>query len=174
MTTRRGTTNRNQRGGSRERRIRRAWLVNTYGDGLLVLCFFCRTALTVNTVSADRIRPGVLGGGYARPNIRPACVGCNSRTGGVLGNARRWGTIPVPAAVLTTTQRRRWIEVRCHPSGVRTYGGHQRRTIDRLAELGLVHVQRRWIAGRLALEVEPLGEGVSRPVALTLDLVVAG
>lgn len=157
--TRRGTTNRNRRGGSTTRRVRRAWLIDTYGDGLLVLCFFCRTKLTADTVSCDRIRPGVLGGGYVRKNIRPACVGCNSRAGGTLGAARRWGIVRVPVARLTEMQRRRWIEVRCHPSGQRVYDRRQTRPLDRLAELGLVHVERRWINNRLALVVEPLKTG---------------
>ncbi len=78
----RGTTNRNSRGSSEDRRRRRAWLVATFGDGVTVTCSFCPVVLTVDTVSADRIVPGCDGGTYARGNIRPACAPCQSRIGG--------------------------------------------------------------------------------------------
>lgn len=88
------TTNRNARGGSDQRRARRQWLVNTFGDGELVDCQLrahpdCWVAMSVNTVSPDRIVPGVLGGTYRRSNIRPACPTCQSSTGGRLGNQRK-------------------------------------------------------------------------------------
>lgn len=113
MTARRGTTNRNARGGSQERLRRRQWLVSTYradvdvvvlrnvgGSGRDVLipvdprrsefpdvepacrCYRCGALLTVQTVSADRIKPGCQGGTYARNNIRPACSTCQSVVGG--------------------------------------------------------------------------------------------
>lgn len=44
-------------------------------------CFRCGTLLTVDMVSADRIKPGCDGGTYRRENIRPACYRCNSVTG---------------------------------------------------------------------------------------------
>lgn len=47
-------------------------------------CYRCETLLTVNTVTVDRIIPGCHGGTYRRTNIRPACGGCNSVTGGSL------------------------------------------------------------------------------------------
>jgi hypothetical protein len=77
--TRRGTTNRNARGGSDDRRVRRLWLVETFGDGLTVACAFgCGRRLTVDTVTVDRYPvAGVDGGTYARGNIRPACAMCN-------------------------------------------------------------------------------------------------
>lgn len=117
--TYRGTTNRNDRGSSTTRRRRREWLVSTYRadvdavtspDGMIVLgewrgvgevvtpglivtpacrCYRCGELLTVDTVTADRIKPGCEGGTYARANIRPACGGCNSATGGALGAARK-------------------------------------------------------------------------------------
>lgn len=52
-------------------------------------CYRCGDLLTVETVTADRRKPGAEGGTYARPNIRPACSGCNSSTGGALGASRR-------------------------------------------------------------------------------------
>jgi hypothetical protein len=98
----RSTSNGCQRGSSKERRARRAWLVNTFGwrlpDGTgFVLCFRCEVPLLEHddpeapgqAVTADRINPGALGGRYTRDNIRPCCLPCNSSTGGSLGASRR-------------------------------------------------------------------------------------
>ncbi|QLF84023.1 HNH endonuclease [Gordonia phage Upyo] len=86
----RSTTNRNARGSSTSRRIRREWLVATFGDGTTVVCSTCPEILTVDTVTADRYPiPGVLGGTYRRGNIRPMCGRCNSSAGGKLGASRR-------------------------------------------------------------------------------------
>lgn len=52
-------------------------------------CYRCGTLLTVETVTVDRITPGVMGGTYRRNNIRPACAGCNSETGGALASRPR-------------------------------------------------------------------------------------
>lgn len=84
--TRRGTTNRNQRGGSDARRKRRQWLLDTFGDGVTALCSFgCGTVLDVDTVSPDRYPvTGADGGTYRRGNIRPACVPCQSKHGGAV------------------------------------------------------------------------------------------
>lgn len=101
---RRGTTNGNARGGSQERRRRREWLVDTWradvdlpdwhaaqhgatnvplGAGVPACrCYRCGALLTVETVSADRIKPGCQGGTYRRENIRPACLICQSVVGG--------------------------------------------------------------------------------------------
>ena len=106
--THRGTTNRNERGNSAARRARREWLVKTYranvdlqrsllGDRPVLhgegepACrrYRCGALLTVDTVTADRIKPGIEGGTYARANIRPACGHCNSSTGQALAIARR-------------------------------------------------------------------------------------
>lgn len=114
MTTHRGTTNRNDRGNTEDRRRRREWLVATYRadvDAVLVSgqllafprvkgishpdqqpacrCYRCGELLTEDTVTVDRIIPGCQGGTYRRSNIRPSCAGCNSETGAELGNARR-------------------------------------------------------------------------------------
>lgn len=110
----RGTSNGNARGNSRDRAARRHWLVTAwradvdYGrlvhipdDGGAVQtagyisvplgtgtpacrCYRCGTLLTEQTVTVDRIVPGCKGGRYVRGNIRPACAGCNSETGGGL------------------------------------------------------------------------------------------
>lgn len=100
----RGTTNRNVRGSSYTRRVRREWLVATYradvdveyyGDLVVKVvplgtgwpacrCYRCGQLLTVDTVTVDRIIPGCQGGTYRRNNIRPACLTCNSQTGAVV------------------------------------------------------------------------------------------
>lgn len=45
-------------------------------------CYRCGHLLTLETMTVDRIVPGCQGGTYRRTNIRPACSGCNSTTGG--------------------------------------------------------------------------------------------
>lgn len=54
-------------------------------------CYRCGDLLTFETMTVDRIVPGCKktakyprGGTYVRENIRPACMGCNSETGGGL------------------------------------------------------------------------------------------
>lgn len=94
MTVKRGTTNRNARGSSSDRRKRREWLVAEWGNGVTVLCCLgtaegCLRILTVDTVTADRIVPGCEGGRYVRENIQPACSRCNASEGGHLGAKRR-------------------------------------------------------------------------------------
>ncbi len=109
MTVQRGTSNSNKRGSSSARRKRRRDVVRRYRanvdllqglDGMVEVpvghgepacrCYRCGVLLTENTVSIDRIIPGCEGGKYTDPlNIRPACLTCNSSTGGALGAARR-------------------------------------------------------------------------------------
>lgn len=106
----RGTTNGNARGGTTTRRRRREWLVETYradvdvvsldfplpyplhttlGEGVSACrCYRCGVLLTAETVTVDRIVPGCQGGTYRRDNIRPACMGCNSKTGGSVRGRR--------------------------------------------------------------------------------------
>jgi hypothetical protein len=112
MTATRGTTNRNVRGNTVDRLRRRQYLVDTYradvdiveeaviygsrwiatgppGEGTPTCrCYRCGGLLTVDTVTVDRIVPGVKGGTYRRSNIRPACGPCNSETGGALAGKR--------------------------------------------------------------------------------------
>lgn len=86
----RGTSNSNSRGSSVSRRARRQYLVVTYASDLgpgICRCYRCGMGLTVDTVTVDRIIPGCKGGKYVRNNIRPACAGCNSVTGGALRSA---------------------------------------------------------------------------------------
>lgn len=100
---RRGTTNRNVRGNTRDRLARRRWLVRTFRANVDVMpigkyarrikanavgavpacrCYRCGRLLTEDVVTVDRIVPGCRGGTYRRNNIRPACASCNSETGG--------------------------------------------------------------------------------------------
>lgn len=66
-----------QRGNNEDRRRRRQWLLDTFGDGTTAPCFSCGTRLGSETLTVDRIVPGALGGRYTRDNIRPACHKCN-------------------------------------------------------------------------------------------------
>lgn len=110
LVTRRGTTNGNSRGGSDDRRARRAWIVLTYESNVpgYCRCYRCGVLLynpdalepsvfvgrigeiVINStvtvelaypLTIDRIVPGCRGGTYRRNNIRPACGTCNSETG---------------------------------------------------------------------------------------------
>lgn len=106
--TRRGTSNSNERGSSYSRRARRAFLVLCYASNVpgYCRCYRCgkllfnpdasntvneeflirygTQVLTAEPLTVDRIIPGCQGGTYRRNNIRPACGGCNSETGGAL------------------------------------------------------------------------------------------
>lgn len=85
----RGTTNRNDRGGAPERRVRKQWLLDTFGDGYTAPCTYCRIELDWGTLTVDRIVAGCLGGTYARSNIQPACITCNSVEGSALRDRRK-------------------------------------------------------------------------------------
>lgn len=81
---RRGTSNQNARGNSRDRAARRAYLLRVYASDIRgrCRCYRCGRLLTARTVTVDRIVPGCKGGRYVRSDIRPACARCNSETGG--------------------------------------------------------------------------------------------
>jgi len=78
---RRGTSNSNDRGSAEQRRRRKWWVLEWFGDGETAPCYSCGEMLTYDTLQIDRIVPGALGGTYAKGNIRPACGPCNIRTG---------------------------------------------------------------------------------------------
>ena len=63
-----------KRGNSTDRRRRREWMVSAAagfgGDGVKVPCVWCGCYLTVDSVEADRIKPG---GSYRRDNVQPSC-----------------------------------------------------------------------------------------------------
>lgn len=90
-TNARGTTNKNERGNTRDRAARRAYLIKTFASDVSPLwcrCYRCGVILNKNTVTVDRIVPGSKGGKYTRNNIRPSCSACASVTGGKLAALR--------------------------------------------------------------------------------------
>lgn len=89
MTRPRGTSNANQRGSSYSRRIRKQWLLDTFGDGVKAKCSHCPEVLDSETLTVDRIVPGIEGGTYRRDNIRPSCMKCASKQGGDMSCERR-------------------------------------------------------------------------------------
>lgn len=86
----RGTSNSNSRGSSEDRRRRKQFLLDKFGDGTVAKCYRCPEILNFLTVTVDRVVPGCEGGTYRRDNIRPACAPCNTSTGGQLGAARSY------------------------------------------------------------------------------------
>lgn len=66
------------RGSSYDRRIRKQWLLDTFGNGITCFCTHCTTLLTAKTLEADRKEPG---GSYKRSNIQPSCRKCNAARG---------------------------------------------------------------------------------------------
>lgn len=77
----RGTSNSNDRGNTTQRRTRKQWLLDTFGDGTYADCSFCELVLDFGTLTVDRVIPGCRGGRYEPGNIRPACGRCNSVDG---------------------------------------------------------------------------------------------
>src|SRR5262245_21896986 len=63
-----------KRGNSYDRRRRKEWMLEHFGDGTTCLCIHCLKTLAFDTLEADRIVPG---GSYRRENIQPACRECN-------------------------------------------------------------------------------------------------
>lgn len=93
---RRSTTNRHVTGNSYDRRRRKQWLLDTFGDGISAPCSLachpaCLAIVTFATIWVDRIIPGCEGGTYRRDNIQPACGPCNMSDGGKIGVARKRG-----------------------------------------------------------------------------------
>lgn len=92
---RRGTSSENLRGSAEDRRRRKRYLLDTYGDGQTTRCAFCKGMLTYDTVTVDRYPiPGRAGGRYTRDNIRPACGPCNSEDRGLTALAGLTGATP--------------------------------------------------------------------------------
>lgn len=82
MTT---TGHGNQRGNSDDRRRRRQWLLDKYGNGRVARCWECNARVDMQTMIVDRIVPGKHGGTYRRNNIRPQCWVCSNKQGYRLG-----------------------------------------------------------------------------------------
>lgn len=85
-------SNGGDRGNAYDRRERKLWLIGAKlsvkygrapfgGDGHTVKCVHCRKPLTLETLTADRILPGSMGGTYRWGNVQPACLPCNSSRG---------------------------------------------------------------------------------------------
>lgn len=93
MAQPRGTTNKYVSGNAGQRRRRKQWLLDTFGDGEFVACFRqislkCLIVLDFDTLTVDRVIPGSENGRYVQGNILPVCGSCNS----VAGNHFRWNT----------------------------------------------------------------------------------
>lgn len=83
---------RNQRGNTKDRKVRKQWLLDTFGDGKEAKCSFdgCTQMVTFHTITVDRFPvPGIEGGRYIRGNIRPACSYHNSKDGSQIAMNRR-------------------------------------------------------------------------------------
>ena len=80
-----------QRGNSTDRKRRKLWLIDTYGDGDFVACRLCWTTVDYSGLCVDRIVPGHMGGKYVRNNIRPSCAPCQHSQGAAITCEKRWG-----------------------------------------------------------------------------------
>lgn len=89
----RGCSNTNERGNAKARRVRKQWLLDTYGNGKAARCWLavqdvCVKWVTFETLTVERVTPGHKGGTYRRENIKPACGPCQSYQGGRIGQER--------------------------------------------------------------------------------------
>lgn len=85
----RGTSNSDARGSSYARRKRKQAVLDRDGNGTWALCVTCPTVVDFETMTLDRIVPGVLGGTYALENLQPQCDRCCALQGGYLVTFRR-------------------------------------------------------------------------------------
>jgi hypothetical protein len=94
---------RDRRGSADRRRARKRWLLEEFGDGTRVECFWgCGTALTFATLQQDRIVPG---GPYRRDNLVPSCADCNiKRSAATIPDGCHYG----PVGNLTTDRAGRY------------------------------------------------------------------
>ena len=72
------TIHANARGNTVDRRKRRQWLLDTFGNGNTAPCWQCGKRVNRHTLVVDRKRAG---GSYRRSNIRVHCWTCSSRQG---------------------------------------------------------------------------------------------
>ena len=91
----RSTSNSNSRGSAKQRRARKQWLLDQYGDGKYAPCAMekhaasCPGRVDFDSLTVDRWPiSGVDGGRYIRDNIRPAYGPCNYADGGKVGAKR--------------------------------------------------------------------------------------
>lgn len=93
-----------KRGGSKDRRNRRLWLLATFDKDLgpdLARCWLdlspsCLVTVDIHTLTVDRITPG---GSYRHENIQPACRVCQNVQGALITKERRdqWRTLMAEA-----------------------------------------------------------------------------
>lgn len=77
---------RNARGSSYDRRRRKQWLLDEWGNGTRARCWRlysdrCLGWVTLETITVDRVVMGKDGGRYTQDNIRPSCGPCNFEHG---------------------------------------------------------------------------------------------
>ena len=73
----RGTSNSASRGSSYDRRARREWLMQMYGNGRTIPCFWCKKKMRTR-FEVDRFPVcGHDGGKYTRDNVVASCSDCN-------------------------------------------------------------------------------------------------
>lgn len=84
-----------KRGNNRDRKRRREWLLKTFDQDLgpdLARCHLkisnvCAVTVNAGSLTVDRINPG---GTYARDNIRPACIPCQTKQGALISYWKRY------------------------------------------------------------------------------------
>lgn len=91
---RRSRSNKNETGSSYSRRVRKLWLLDTFGNGITAPCMMqcsphCEGRVSLATLTVNRIVPGCRGGRYTRDNIEPACSPCNTLDGSLIGVMRK-------------------------------------------------------------------------------------
>ena len=75
----------NARGNTTDRRRRREWMLQHFGNGRTANCWECCEPVDMQSMVVDRIIPGKHGGRYTRDNIRPQCIPCSRLQGYALG-----------------------------------------------------------------------------------------
>lgn len=75
---RRQESGEDRRGNAKDRKARKLYLLNRYGNGVTAPCVHCGEQLTFETMQADRIIPG---GSYRRENVQPSCARDNRDRG---------------------------------------------------------------------------------------------
>lgn len=135
----RGTSNRNDRGNAKSRRERKQWLLDTFGDGTYVDCSHCGLELDFGTVTVDRIVAGCDGGTYARSNIRPSCLRCNSIEGSAHRDRRKKASKAVSARYVNP----------CSKCLAKAYEPCRSLTSGRVTDTHLVRVQEQFTTTRV-------------------------
>jgi len=80
----RGRSNQNERGSAAQRRIRKQAVLDRDGNGEWALCVTCPTVVDLDSMTLDRIIPGMFGGTYVLDNVQAQCERCSRRQGAYL------------------------------------------------------------------------------------------